>query len=338
MKEYYKKLLKNIEKGPVMQVSFFTGPFIGEKISKSKSLLFTTNDKLLSLDNLFKNKEHNKIYESENGSYLFEVLNTSPTLVLFGGGHVCLAISKIASFLNMPYVVVEDRKDFCSKERFKDAKALICCDSKNYFEELDKLNLGGNTYNVIATRGHKNDNYCLENVLKRDFGYVGMIGSKTKVKACFDILREKGFEQDLIDKVYSPIGLKIGSESPQEIAISIFAQIIEHKNKTNKFNELNIDIIKELLKKDKSILCQIIKQSGSSPRHIGSLMLVTKDNTYGSVGGGAIELRSVNHSIKMINNNDKENIVNMYRLNNTDASNLGMICGGNADILHTIIN
>ncbi len=338
MKSYYKNLLKEIEKGSIEQISFYQGPFTGHKIAKSDNTIFATDDKLLKLSDLFINKTHSNIYDYENNKYLFEILNTSPTLVLFGGGHVCLAISQLATYLSIPYVVVEDRKEFCSKERFKDAKALVCCDSNNYFKELDKLNLGGNTYNIIATRGHKNDTYCLKEVLNRKFGYVGMIGSKTKVKSCFDLLKKDGYKKELVDQVHAPIGLKIGSETPNEIAISIISEIIKHKNKINKFNELDINLIENLLKENKSILCQIINQSGSSPRHIGSLMLVTKNNIYGSVGGGAIEFRSVEFSRKMLEKKMCENIVNEYRLNNTDASNLGMICGGNASICHSYIN
>jgi xanthine dehydrogenase accessory factor len=124
-------------------------------------------------------------------------------------------------------VVADDRPEFANASRFPGARVL-CCDFAEVFEQIT---FHANTYVAIITRGHKHDGYCLEKALQTPAYYIGMIGSPRKVKLIVDRLREKGYtaEEDW-KRVYAPIGLPIGAQTPAEIAICIMAEIIAVKH------------------------------------------------------------------------------------------------------------
>jgi len=155
------------------------------------------------------------------------ILRYSP-LYIFGAGHVSQFISKVAKIVDFYVVVIDDRSEFANRERFPDADEIIVDSFEDVFSKLD---FTGKEYAVIVTRGHSFDAYVLEEVLKRDYRYVGMIGSKRKVKIIFDNLRKMGFEEDVIKSVHAPIGIDIDAETPQEIAISIVAELIQERAK-----------------------------------------------------------------------------------------------------------
>jgi len=159
---------------------------------------------------------------------LIEPLASSSVLYLFGGGHVSQYVAKVASMVDFHIVVVDDRADFANRERFPEAKEIIVDDFTRAFE---RLSFSGKEYVAILTRGHKHDALVLEEVIKRPFRYVGMIGSRRKNKLIMDHLRKKGFEEAALNSVHAPIGLPIEAETPQEIAVSIVAQLIEEKRK-----------------------------------------------------------------------------------------------------------
>jgi xanthine dehydrogenase accessory factor len=153
-----------------------------------------------------------------------EPLALTPTLFIFGGGHISLAIAKIAGMLGFKIAVLDDRAEFANRERFPEAELVLAGDLEKAFSNLpiDRL-----SYIVIVTRSHKDDQKVLEQAIKTPARYIGMIGSKTKVKAIFKNLQEKGIEPKLLDNVHTPIGLEIYAETPEEIAVSILAEIIK---------------------------------------------------------------------------------------------------------------
>ncbi len=153
-----------------------------------------------------------------------EPLRTASSLYIFGAGHISQYLAQAARLVDFRVVVTDDRADFANKDRFPEADRVIVADFQNVFEQLD---YAGDVYVVIVTRGHKHDALVLEEALKRPSKYIGMIGSKRKVKMVYDYLRGKGFKEEDLNAVYAPIGLKINSETPQEIAISIVAELIQ---------------------------------------------------------------------------------------------------------------
>ena len=142
--------------------------------------------------------------------------------------NVCLLVrlncEKIASLVGFRTVVLDDREKFANQDNFPRADEVIVLEDFNHV--LNNLSLARGAYVVIVTRGHAHDQTILEQVLATSATYIGMIGSRTKVAHCFQSLKEKGFSQDQLVRVHAPIGLKIGSETPEEIAVSIVAQLI----------------------------------------------------------------------------------------------------------------
>jgi xanthine dehydrogenase accessory factor len=151
------------------------------------------------------------------------ILHT-PTIYLFGAGHISFALAKISKMLGFRVFVIDDRKDFAVEERFPDADSIMVEDFENAFS---KINIDKRSYIVIATSSHQDDERVLGQAVLTPARYIGMVGSKNKVKTLFDNLSSRGVERQLLEKVHSPIGLEIHAETPEEIAISIMAEIIK---------------------------------------------------------------------------------------------------------------
>ena len=153
-----------------------------------------------------------------------EPILSSPTLYVFGGGHVSLPLAKIGKLLGFKIAVIDDRAEFANPERFPEAELTLAEDFKNAFP---KLKINKSSYIAIVTRGHQYDELVLEWALGTRAKYIGMIGSKTKNKTILSHLLAKGFSQELLDKVHAPIGLEIYAQTPEEIALSIMAEIVK---------------------------------------------------------------------------------------------------------------
>lgn len=150
-----------------------------------------------------------------------EPLSRPLRLHLAGAGHVSLATARLADFLGLEVTVIDDRPEFANHERFPMAREVKVIDS---FRQC-LAGLDANDYVVIVTRGHLYDQQVLSQALRTDAGYIGMIASRRKRDTLYAALRRDGFsDQDLL-RVHSPIGLPIGGESPEEIALSIMAEI-----------------------------------------------------------------------------------------------------------------
>lgn len=158
------------------------------------------------------------------GDTLVEPLSILPHLYIFGAGHVSHYLAKVARMVDFNVSVIDDRAEFANAERFPDADRVIVADFREVFRDLE---FTGSEYVVIVTRGHAHDAAVLEEAVKRPTRYTGMIGSKRKVGIVLDHLRAKGVSEDVLRSVYAPIGIDINSETPQEIAISIVAELIK---------------------------------------------------------------------------------------------------------------
>ena len=141
----------------------------------------------------------------------------------FGAGHVAQATSRIAAFTGFQVTVTDDRNDFANAERFPDAFRVEVVEN---LKDCVPTDLGRQDHVVIMTRGHMHDREVLAQALGTDAGYIGMIGSKKKKKAVYDSLLQAGFTQTDLARVHCPIGLSIGAETPEEIAVSIMGEII----------------------------------------------------------------------------------------------------------------
>lgn len=152
-----------------------------------------------------------------------EPILTASTMYLFGGGHISLPLARMGKMLGFKIVVLDDRSEFANPDRFPEADITLADDFTNLFP---KLKIDKSSYIIIVTRSHQYDSTVLEWAVSTQAGYIGMIGSKTKIKTIYSHLESKGISRELLDRVHSPIGLTINAQTPEEIAISILAEII----------------------------------------------------------------------------------------------------------------
>jgi xanthine dehydrogenase accessory factor len=151
-----------------------------------------------------------------------EPILPQPMLYLFGGGHVSTAVAKAASAAGFGIGVVDDREAFANKERFPMAQEIYT----SYEEAFEKIHPNAATYLVIVTRGHKEDMRVLSWAVRTDARYIGMIGSKRKVLSTYKALEADGYKPEEFDRVFAPMGLEVGALSPEEIAVSITAELV----------------------------------------------------------------------------------------------------------------
>src|ERR1700694_4669087 len=151
-----------------------------------------------------------------------EPILPQPMLHLFGGGHVSMAVAKAASAAGFGIGMVDDREAFANKERFPMAQEIYT----SYEEAFEKIHPNVASYLVIVTRGHKEDMRVLAWAVRTEARYVGMIGSKRKVLSVYKALESDGYKPEEFERVYAPMGLEIGALSPEEIALSIMAELV----------------------------------------------------------------------------------------------------------------
>lgn len=163
-----------------------------------------------------------------NMSLFLESLTSQPRLIVFGGGHVGLAIYNIARSAGFAVTVCDTRSEWVSEERFPNAVARVNLNEKNLDESVEGLGITSGNYVVILTHSHAIDEEITKNILRLPEipFYVGMIGSRRKVKEIRGRLAEAGIAQDRLEALHAPIGIPIGGVTPEEIAVSIVAELI----------------------------------------------------------------------------------------------------------------
>ena len=154
--------------------------------------------------------------------------NSKTELYIIGRGHCGRALSELAGKVGFRVVVIDNREEVLSKYDIETAKTKLV----NYDNVENVISFSDEVYIVIMTHGHIHDELVLEKLIEKEYKYLGMLGSSKKVASVFKNLRGRGIKEELIEKVYAPIGIEIGSHTPDEIAISIMAQIIQIRNKT----------------------------------------------------------------------------------------------------------
>ena len=169
----------------------------------------------------------NQHVEATDGSELFIEAYTAPaSLVLVGGGHIARAVAPLATMLGFRLFVLDDRREFANSERFPEAEEIAVAD---YTTGLEQFSITPNTAIVIATRGHNFDDVALESAAKSPAGYVGLVGSQRKVILIYEELLKRGVSLERIREIHAPIGLDIRARTPEEIAVSIMAEVVQFR-------------------------------------------------------------------------------------------------------------
>ena len=200
------------------------------EINKPGKFVVTENSISLSSD-LIRGKEMTFKQSSKTDWIYEENLGIRHTAYIIGGGHVGLAMSKVLALLDFYTVVIDDRTDVSTLKENIYADEIVTLPYDKIQEYIPE---GENNYVIIMTPSHRGDETSLTQVINKKLAYIGMMGSSRKVKEVFDNMRNDGFSENDFKKVHSPIGLPIKSNTPEEIAISIAAEIIQVKNSLGK--------------------------------------------------------------------------------------------------------
>jgi len=158
-----------------------------------------------------------------------DILQPKEEVLIFGAGHIAICVSKLAKMVGFKVAIIDDREEFANKDRFPEADEIVTEDIER---ALTHIKITPSTYIIIVTRGHLQDQEVLASVIKSKAAYLGMIGSRKKNATIFQQLTEKGIFQEELNKVHAPIGIDIKAQTPEEIAISIIAEIIQVRRKT----------------------------------------------------------------------------------------------------------
>ena len=265
---------------------------------------------------------------------LYEELCQQKALLICGGGHVSVPVAQLGKLLGYGVLVVDDRPEFASPERFPQADAVTCAAFSDYLQSFDWQGMPDLSV-VIVTRGHAADAVCLRQAVAHDLTYIGMIGSKRKNQAVFDLLRSEGVTDAQLAAVHAPIGLTIGAETPEEIAVAIAAQLIETR-RTSANAGLSEAMLTALAEGQTGIMATVVRKRGSAPRGIGARMFfMDNGHKLGTVGGGLAELEVCRLAEQC--KQDRQTVLHSFDLANGEAGKSGMICGGQIDVLFEVV-
>ncbi|MBR3561018.1 MAG: XdhC family protein [Oscillospiraceae bacterium] len=255
-------------------------------------------------------------------------------LILLGGGHVSHALAHLAATLEFAVTVVDDRPMFANRERFPEAERVVC---DGFEHAIETLEIRPSDYVCVLTRGHRWDGECLRTLLAgTEPTYLGMIGSKRRVAGLLGALREDGFDAGRIERIQAPIGLTIGAVTPEEIAVSIAAQLIEHRRALpvepdeTALRQTNTDL--EMLRflaldAEKKTFCLVLETRGSTPVKSGAAMAVDAlGRGYGTVGGGCGEAEVMRRARALLGTGGSD-IVEVDMTDDAAAED-GLTCGG----------
>ena len=267
-----------------------------------------------------------------------EVLGHEKKFVICGAGHISMPLIMMIRMLDCPVTVIDDRPYFANNARQAQATTVYC---EPFDEALAKIPGDNDTFFIIVTRGHRYDEACLSAIVRKPHAYIGMIGSRRRVGFVKESVISGGGDPEVVNSVYTPIGLSIGAQTPEEIAIAIMAEIIQVKNAVKRTGGYPREIMRELVSESSAaspaVLATIVSRKGSAPRDVGTKMLILPDGrAVGTIGGGCVEADMMRQARMMLTDSQEE--VPPVQLIEVDmtaeaAEDEGMVCGGIIEVL-----
>ena len=257
---------------------------------------------------------------------VLEPVVPEPRLLILGAGHISLALAEFAAKAGFRVTVADDRPSFANPGRFPWAERVLCLSFEEAFQAVE---IHGATFVVIVTRGHQHDLLCLKKALGTRAAYIGMIGSRRRVRGTMELLEEEGFPREQLERVHAPIGLPIASETPVEVAVSILAQLIQVRRSKGNLPEPEGEVLQALAREEDppAAMATIIQAKGSVPRKAGARLLLWRDGrTMGTVGGGCGEGEVIQLARRLMASGGHA----LYSVDLTAevAAEEGMVCGG----------
>lgn len=275
------------------------------------------------------------VRDADGAQILVERLTSRKTLLICGGGHISEPVSRLGKLLGYTVIVVDDRPEFAAPARFPAAHEVACMEftqlpNAPFWTEAADLSV------VIVTRGHVADLVCLREALRHETEYVGMIGSHKKNRAVFDVLRAEGMTDAQLAQVHAPIGLDIGAETPEEIAVCIAAElIVERRRSANA--QFSQAMLCALADGCGGIMATVVRKAGSAPRGVGArLLMQANGHALGTVGGGLAEHEVMQTARALLA--QPAVCMRHFDMNNGEAGKSGLICGGAIDVLFEVVD
>ena len=282
--------------------------------------------------------------ELPDDSVYREKLGHIQTLVVCGAGFVGQSVVRLGKFLGWRVLSVEDRPEYAREAQTAGADEVLC---GPFGEVLSGISYDEDTFFVVVTREHNYDKACLDEILTHPFGYLGMMGSHKRAAGMKKTLKEANWPEDVIAKLHAPIGLSIGAQTPEEIAVSIAAEMICEKQKLNgryHFPDDIMDGIRGVYGKREggnahAVLATIIRQIGSTPRKAGARMLVYPDGSAtGTIGGGSMEGAVIRRAVQALGDPSSfEPSLLTVDLTGQYGEYADMMCGGITEIFLELI-
>lgn len=336
MSEFF-KYIQGIDKAvPHISAAVVSGPHTGERallkdgewLYRSKNLkLFDTLKEKLSFFN------ESGLISIDGNDIFCEPVADSPQLVICGAGHVSMPVIRLGKMLSFFVTVIDDRESFCQNAKNNGADTVLCQD---FSDALSHLSPNNNRYFIAVTRGHEYDIACLKQILNMPYAYVGMMGSKIRAAQVSKTLLKDGVPKEKTDTIHMPVGLAIKAETPEEIAVSIMAQIILEKNSRHSAYSYSKEMLLALIDKP-CALATILVRHGSAPRGAGTKMVVLPDGVcIGTVGGGIAESKITKKALECIKN--RETGLCHIDMSGREAGENGMVCGGHIDVFIETVN
>ena len=262
-----------------------------------------------------------------------------PRLIILGGGHIAVPLATMGSLLNFSVTIFDDRPSFVNKMRFPSADELIC---DSFDKAASRVAIRRRDAVVIVTRGHRHDQDCLREVLKGEIpDYMGMIGSRRRVAIVRRQMEEEGLDPRIVGQLHSPIGLPINAVTPEEIALSIIAEIVKERRGIYRGEFSDMGLIERLADLEvemesggnhgNAAVVTVLSTKGSTPRKAGAKMAVFRDGSIiGSIGGGCAEADVLRDAREVAANGG----CLFKTVDMTDsAEEDGMVCGGTMNLL-----
>ena len=269
-----------------------------------------------------------------------EPMQPQERLLVLGGGHIALHVVEFAAKCGFAVTVADDRPDFANRQRFPLAEQVICDSFEN---AIRQVKLTPYDYVVIITRGHRHDADCLRVILPgTQPAYLGLIGSRRRVRGLMEMLANEGYSTENMARICTPIGLNIGAVTPQEIAVSILAELVAYKRLPEHCNDgvrccndsdVELSTLRYLAENhEPKAIVTVIETKGSTPREAGAKMAVSPlGQVTGSIGGGCSEGAVIRDAVRIIGTGQFK-IVDID-LTGDVAESDGMVCGGTMQVL-----
>ena len=339
-KQFYEVINEADFKEETRLLTVADGEYAGEKaLITSRGAEWESNENgFISLhENELTGISSNGLFTIDGTRVFAELLGREKHLVICGAGHVSMPIISIGKMIGCRVTVIDDRLTFVNNAIAQGADEVVF---REFEDALKDIPGSDDTYFVLVTRGHRYDRDCLRSALHKPHAYIGMMGSRRRVGLIMRDLEAEGFDRDLLKTVYTPIGLDIGAETPEEIAVAIMAQIIAVSNRRRRIGGFPQDVMNALLAKDREqeVMATIISRRGSAPRSVGTRMIIQKGGgIVGTIGGGCIEGTVIAKGRRMLIEDTHRPVIMEVDMTKDTAEDEGMVCGGKIQVMLEVV-